>query len=60
MLSSINRDLLSKASSNLGVAAEILNIGIKAYESDYYGAAASFIGAIAAAALAALLVGTTA
>ncbi|MBK3754355.1 hypothetical protein GFL87_20785 [Pseudomonas aeruginosa] len=60
LLSSINRDLLSKASSNLGVAAEILNIGIKAYESDYYGAAASFIGAIAAAALAALLVGTTA
>ncbi|TBU81893.1 hypothetical protein DNK44_26080, partial [Pseudomonas dryadis] len=59
LLSSVNRDMLAKAASELGIAADVVNIGLKTADGDYYGAAAAFVGAVAAAALAAALIGTT-
>gem|GEM_PF-7008421 len=49
----------SKLAGHADVIADIVNIGIKASNSDYYGAAGAFVGAVAAAALAGVLVGAT-
>ena len=59
ILSGLNRELLSKTGGMLGPLADALNVGLKAVDGDYYGAAGAFIGAVAGAALAAALVGLT-
>ncbi|XXF06919.1 calcium-binding protein [Pseudomonas sp. D2-3] len=59
LLSGLNRDLLAKTGGALGALGDVLDIGLKSLEGDYYGAAGAFIGAVASAALAAALVGLT-
>ncbi len=58
LLSSVNRTMLAKFAGQLGVAGDILDISLKTSNEDYYGAAGSFIGAVAATAAAALAIGT--
>ncbi|WP_328822100.1 calcium-binding protein, partial [Pseudomonas lopnurensis] len=59
LLSGLNRELLAKTGGVLGPLGDVLDIGLKSIEGDYYGAAGAFIGAVAGAALAAALVGLT-
>ena len=59
LLNSVNRDMLAKTAAGLGVATDVLDIAVKSSDGDYYGAAASFVAAVATAALAAFIVGTT-
>jgi hypothetical protein len=58
LLSSAGHSLLAKAGDVLGPVGDILDIGLKAVDGNYYGAAGAFVGAVAGAALAALLIGT--
>lgn len=59
VLSGINRQFLATAGEVLGPVGDTLDIAMKASEGDYYAAAGSFVGAVAGAAAAAVLVGLT-
>jgi len=55
----INNKTASLFLNKLGVVGDVINIGVKIFNEDYYGATAAFVGAASAIGVASLLAATT-